>query len=748
MKKTLVLFTCVSVIAGLVLWRFAWPERKPQANTQVNPQARNERPNIILIYTDDIDCESLYTVWPDQPNDRIRFPTLRKLAQSGTTFTNFHVTTPVCGPSRACLLSGQYAHKNQVRVNTPNARSSNGFSGGYLEFDQDNEIGIWMKQSGYLTAFVGKYMHDNFVPGEEKQHSWKSIIPRGWDHFRCVLGGRYLQYAQFGTHQDGLSRAEQEYRTDFESRHVVDLIGQEFSGSGKPFFLCWAPFAAHLSPELDEISADRHRDLFQDEVPDGIRNAEAHWQIPDAPAELASIPAYSRTGLDRWSGVHQKRLRAMQALDEGIAQMMEALKRSGQLENTLIMFTSDHGFSMGQHRHFGKRLPYERITRVPFIVSGPGVPEGGYCDQLLANIDIAPTLVALAGGQPSVRFDGISFAGLLRNPTMVINREGIILENWDRIWSNTVEIEAAYCAFRSMRHLYTEWASGSFEYYDLETDPEQLVNLYPQLDRNRQVELADQLRRHRGKNGFDPVIGNEFTIPERYKERKVMSGNFDPVPFTGFVEDDDGVAGVELELYCPKINSYWNGQRWSETPSTVSATLSMPNGHITRWMYELDTRSIAFSETERMNRRDVVVNLIATDVNDNQTHWPTAFEFKMKINDPETWIDPLEKWTDKNKPLRVTGRAADNFQLKRVDLLVVDLDREMFWDDNRKEWIKERTTFPVDLTFLDRDDQPGHHGTWSYDFNGPQKGKIFFLPPILRRRRQLRYVRPVPDRSV
>ena len=123
---------------------------------------KRSRPNLVLIYSDDIDCESLRFDWnrlDQDPNYQVGFPTLKKMADEGLSFSNFHVTTPVCGPSRACLFSAQYAHRNNFRVNDPANPFSCGFTGGFDVFDRQNEMGHWMQSAGYSTAFVGKYLH-------------------------------------------------------------------------------------------------------------------------------------------------------------------------------------------------------------------------------------------------------------------------------------------------------------------------------------------------------------------------------------------------------------------------------------------------------------------------------------------------------------------------------------------------------------------------------------------------------------
>ena len=126
-----------------------------------------------------------------------------------------------------------------------------------------------------------------------------------------------------------------------------------------------------------------------------------------------------------------------------------------------------------------------------------------------------------------------------------------------------------------------------------------------------------------------------------------------------------------------------------------------------------------------MNRRDTVINALVTDVDGNQTRWEKAFEFKMRINDPETWIDPPAPWSDRQQPFRISGRAADNRKVSRVEALTLDLDRNLFWNSEQRKWVKERVRFEVPLKPL-QTEEPGDWVTWDYEFDGPQEGKLFF----------------------
>ncbi|MGI9516201.1 MAG: sulfatase family protein [Pirellulaceae bacterium] len=685
-------------------------------------RSADARPNIVLIYTDDLDCETLFGQWPGQSSDLIQFPTLRELASSGTMFTNFHVTTPVCGPSRACLYSGQYAHHNNYRVNNPDIDLASGFSGGYQEFDPENSLGGWMQAAGFETAQVGKYLHEGYKPDEDKGQTWASLNQPGWNHFLVSMGSKYFDFYRTNGLLADLTHITDRYRTDVEVESIQRIFESRTDrGDDRPLFLCWTPLAPHAPSTTAGMTASRHRDLFEDAEPSGF-DQRLQQQREGLARETARIPAATEKLRERASQLHRDRLRSMQALDEGLAKISETLEQLGELDNTLFIFTSDHGFILGDYRHIGKRLPYDRITRVPFFVTGPGVPAGQTCHELLANIDIAPTLLDLAGSTTPESIDGRSFAKLIYDPGEPLQppRDAILIENWSAIRRQGEIIQSTYVAMRTRDHIYTEWAIGDREYYDIKADPEQLVNLFPSLSAERRGALADQLRDIR-QDSIAPRFARLFHMDPLILNNTVSAG-FKPETFSGFVEDDRGIDSVQLELYCENIDSYWDGTDWTTQPARVDATLAIPGGNITRWEWSLDTSQVAFGEG-KLSRRDTVVNLIATDVDGNETRWDHAQPLKIMVDDPETWIDHPPGRFLSGSPFTVSGRAADNRKLARVEMSVTDLENDLYWDG--QEWTDERRLFDVEIVPDPDAGGPGDHYRWSYTFDGPREGRVF-----------------------
>ena len=695
----------------------------------------SDPPNIVLIYADDIDCESIFGAWPEQPTDSIQFPTIKKLAEEGMRFTNFHVTTPVCGPSRACLLSSQYAHRSRVCINTENTENANGFTGGYRKFDRKDEFGVWMQKAGYETSWVGKYLHDGFSPQEGSDESWASIKPPGWQNFLGSLGGGYFKFGTADCEAHGTETILDEYRTDHEVDSVCRML-QEYKqrDSGKPLVLCWAPFAAHLSYE-PKISADRHQGMFKNATytnyPQEIENGDFVDESEKYPGTF-QLPVFDKAEIKLWQDKQRDRLRAIQALDEGLAKIIAQVKKNGDYEKTIFVFTSDHGFSLGQSRHFGKRLPRDRVTKVPMIIAGPGIPKNQTCDQLLANIDIGPTLTELAGGKAGPNVDGISFARLLKGPkaTMPRKRTGIVIENWDRIAIRFNIFDLTYSALRTDEHLYCEWANGITELFDVRQDPEQRSNLFDKASAEDKDRWATDLRQaHRTNN--TPFISKVFNMDERYLKYG-LAATFEPVRFSGLVEDDAGIASVELELSDADNKQFWDGENWSDEATTVRAKLAQPNGVLTRWTYALSNRELSIGSDKPLKKRTVHVKVIARDGDDNQAEWSNAASFSFRPDDPETWVDNDQVWQPREKPFTVSGRAADDDKVKRIEILVRDTDNKKFW--NGKEWTEERVLLPVTTSEPIETDDSGRGQSnadggdwvrWTYTFDGPQTGEIF-----------------------
>ena len=733
----------IIAVAGLVMALSGCRQDTSPAGTEPVTHAGSDdaRPTIILIYADDLDWESLTHDWPaagsgDPSHTSVMFPTLREMAQSGVVLDNFHITTPVCGPSRATLLSGQYAHRNGVRVNDPGNWISNGFPGGAREFDPAHSLAPWMKQAGYQNCFVGKYLHHEYAPRGDQGESWESIRPPGWDWFQPALGARYYDYWLLDDQTRVPRQIREQYRTDSETDEICGLLKAWDPRQG-PQFICWLTVAPHIDISETGMSAARHAEEFSDSLPPDL-DRHLSDRHPSLPEELRVMPdcgeVYREEILRSW----RDRLRATRALDEGLARIRRQLQDAGRLENTIFVFSSDHGFRLGQHGHVGKRLPYDRITRVPTFVCGAGIAQG-VSHEVLANIDLAPTLVDLAGGripESPAQVDGQSFAALLKNPAAQLDppRAGVLLEHWEtEINADTIEIPAAWSAWRTRDHIYTEWATGGREYYDLKNDPEQMHNLYAELPTARREALRQALRESRYFQ--QPPLVAEMLARHDIMLNVPVSANFEPLPLSGYVESAAGIQSTELEFVCTRTNEFWDGTGWTEHPTRVSASLDNPNGQLTRWSFSFDNSKNLTAEVP-IPEREVRVSVFARDNSDQESSHTFESLLTMRFDDPESWIDTPENLQDGCRPLRVTGRARDNTQVQRVLLVINDKSTGKFWDGS--EWVTDYTTVETDL-------EPGaleNEVIWSYELTARSTNRVFVGSRAIDDRRNYERVLP------
>ena len=414
--------------------------------------AAPERPNVLLILTDDQTLESM----------RVMEKTLHLLAEEGTTFRNSFVSYPMCCPSRATGLTGQYAHNHGVMGNkSPD--------GGYHRLDNSNTLPVWLQAAGYQTAHVGKYLNGYTGPK----------VPRGWSRwFGLSDPTTYLMYGYLAINNGKRVRygeSEADYQTDVLAAKAEAIL-RDFARdkARRPFFLSVAPLAPHTE-RSDEAGkgtpprpAPRHQGRFDDEpMPEKASFDEA--DVSDKPRNIQGFPRLSAAKKAAVLHSYRARLASLLAVDDLVERLVTALEETGQLDHTVILFTSDNGFLLGEHRvPDGKLLPYEESIRVPLIVRGGGFPAGGTALQPVANIDLAPTIVALTGARARRQMDGLSLLPLALDPKQGRDRD-LLLEGLSR---NSAR--PSYEAIRTPRWLWVEYRNGSRELYDLEADPLQL----------------------------------------------------------------------------------------------------------------------------------------------------------------------------------------------------------------------------------------------------------------------------------
>jgi N-acetylglucosamine-6-sulfatase len=400
------------------------------------PPARDDRLNIVVILTDDQSFDTL-------PSDPPALPWLQSQIRDRNGhwlwFPEAFIQTPLCCPSRATILSGEFSRHTHVTSNDDGER-----------FDDTQTVATWLHGAGYFTGLIGKYL--NLYPFDRG-----AFIPPGWDRWVVKRNtAADTTYSNFGfvdqTVAMQTSDAAATYATDLFADRAVDFL--RTAPAERPFFLYFAPSAPH--PPWTPPS--RHVGAF------------SGAPFPPAPSlderNLSDKPAWVRKlrpiDAGRGSSLVEDRRRESETLlgvDDAVERIVGQLAADGDLDRTVIFFLTDNGFSFGQHRIRGKRCPYEECIRTPLAVRMPGA-EARDVRGLISNADLAPTIADLAGVRPGRPVDGQSFAAALRGDRWT-SPAGVFLE-----WSGDREIPP-WQGVRTSDFAYIESADGTVELYDL-----------------------------------------------------------------------------------------------------------------------------------------------------------------------------------------------------------------------------------------------------------------------------------------
>ncbi|WP_232542421.1 sulfatase-like hydrolase/transferase [Nocardia bovistercoris] len=459
------------VMTGALAWT---------ASVSAASAADDPRPNIVMILADDLDITST-PVWQAMPR------TAELLRDRGVEFTNGFAPMPICCAARSSILTGNYGHNTGVLTN---AGPVGGFEAFRANGNESRTFVTALHGAGYRTGMAGKYLNGlEDDPGH---------IPPGWDDWNAGVDNFLYGGYNYTLNENGrlvkYGVAPRDYETDVIAEKSSRFI-TESAASGQPFF--W--YAASTSPHFPLPPAPRHLpDTRPTAAPRSPNYQEADvsdkpsWLIDTAGPRAATIAATN--DLD-----YTNRLGALKSLDEMVAGIVETLARTGELDNTYLLFTSDNGYSLGAHRLTQKMAPYEESMRVPLVVAGPGIAPGR-SDAMALSIDLAPTVLDWAGVAAPGPVDGRSLAPVLRGETGswrsdfaaeyggpgAGGRDGIAQEQVPG--TDTPRIYAldmpSWSAVRTSRYLYVRWyererplAEREYELYDLVSDPYQLTNL-------------------------------------------------------------------------------------------------------------------------------------------------------------------------------------------------------------------------------------------------------------------------------
>jgi len=442
--------------------------------------AATPRPSFLVVVADDLDVATLE-----------RVPSLRGLlAAEGVWFTSAYVDHPLCAPSRASLLTGRYSHNHGV---VANQRPQGGFPVFRARGNEAATLATWLHAAGYRTGLVGKYMND--YPGD----AGGDYVPPGWDEwFAHITSYQDERYHGYFVNDGGAiafyGNALEDYETDVLAERAVRFLE---GAPERPFFL----YVGLQAPHWPATYAERHAGFFPREG--ALRPPSFNEDdVSDKPAWVQNVPRLDERDERRLDDFQQARMRSLLAVEDLLRRCLDTLAASGRLDETYVLFTSDNGDTLGEHRLVDRKANfYEENARVPLVVRGRGVPRGVERSQLVLNLDLAPTLAELAGAVPAAEVDGRSLVPLLAAspPPASGWPQELLLE----VYSSDFDR-----ALRTPRYLYSELASGERELYDMQVDPYQTGSLHRSADPALVASLSSRLRALAGCRGAAECRGD------------------------------------------------------------------------------------------------------------------------------------------------------------------------------------------------------------------------------------------------
>ncbi|KAJ7247537.1 putative arylsulfatase [Mycena rebaudengoi] len=457
---------------------------------------QTDKPNFVFILSDDQDYEM---------NSLDYMPLLKKyIADEGTRFERHYATTAQCCPSRASLWTGKTTHNTNVTdVSPPH--------GAWVKFVarglNEDYFPIWLTNNGYNAYYTGKFQN-----GQDRSNYGKDLahaLMKGWTSADVLLEPYTYNYNQPGMKRDKADFQQyNNYTTDLISSKGIKYINEAHE-AGKPFFVGIAPIAPHVQtwpaggnatptpPQRLPISAPRHSHMFPNVMVPPTKNFN-----PDktsAGGWVQKLPKLDTRELNRAKKFYRRRLQALQAVDELVEAVIQALDDLELLNSTYVIYTTDNGYHIGQHRiPAGKGCAYETDVHIPFMVRGPGVDKGvNRTDVVTNHVDVAPTLLTLAGIPLSLHdFDGTPMPITKAGEAAHVAHEHVGIEFWgEPVFEGAAEDldkskfkNNTYKALRIMGNGentfnlgYIVWCNGDHELYDMTLDPYQTDNLMPAM---------------------------------------------------------------------------------------------------------------------------------------------------------------------------------------------------------------------------------------------------------------------------
>ncbi|EEU42867.1 uncharacterized protein NECHADRAFT_95823 [Fusarium vanettenii 77-13-4] len=444
--------------------------------------------NIVFILTDDQDAVLDSVAYMPRLNKHV--------IDKGTSFVNHFTTTAICCPSRVSLWTGKQPHNTNVTDVSP---PYGGFPKFVSQGLNENYLPIWLQEAGYNTYYTGKLFNAHTI------NNYNSPFPAGWTGTNFLLDPGTYSYLNpiYQRNDEPPVQHHGTHTLDLISKYAHDLLDEAIS-SDKPFFVAIAPVAPHSNIDVNRgsgpptmtipIPAERHSHLFE-----GVKIPRTANFNPDSPSGVSWIRQLSQlneTAVSYLDDYYRARLQVLQGVDEIVEQVIHQLDSAGLLDDTYVVYSSDNGFHLGQHRlPPGKECGFDEDIRVPLFIRGPGVSAGAVETAVTTHIDLAPTLLKLAGARLRSDFDGTPIPvlpgpGTRRHEHVAVEYWGIALAEGEiggfdgkgQILMPNNTYKGVRIAHEDYDLYYSAWCSNEHELYDLKTDPGQLYNLFPEDD--------------------------------------------------------------------------------------------------------------------------------------------------------------------------------------------------------------------------------------------------------------------------
>lgn len=471
----------------------------------VRAQPGASQPSFLVIVTDDQRWDAIDATHSVDGVTPV-MPTLESLAAEGIRFTNAHTTATLCGPSRAALLTGQYAHNSGVLTGSEPW-------GGATVIDDSATLATWLDAAGYRTGLVGFYQ---FAYGQV----WPEVPP-GWDEWHAVASGRAYDFAllengagfdhQFTKYESGcaaydecpgdLGGCEEPANHQTEVLRDKALAFLDAQPADEPFFLLLTLAAPHIPACPVPQDVGSFDGLAPWRPPSYDESEPAQWNARQCPL---NPKASARMDADR-----QRQLEALQGVDRTVGSIVARLDQLGRADDTLLVFTSDNGFRWGEHCSWSKPCANEECTRVPLVMRWPDrVTEPRSEDWPVRLIDLAPTLVELAGGTPTIPVDGSSLVPLLDRATGPWPPE-VLVEWWRKPHQESKTWQPPnHAALRAEGFKFIQYDSGERELFNLVADPFEIDDLsgepqYAVVEQGMRQRIAELGHRFGCDDGID-----------------------------------------------------------------------------------------------------------------------------------------------------------------------------------------------------------------------------------------------------